>query len=192
LARWRQGWKRAATSGAQRLARGRPALAAIAVGLLVASGGIGVAVWSARPAFGVPPVAMDPAYASECGACHMPYPPSLAPGARWAALMDGLADHFGEDASLEPRVKAAILAWLSDNSAGRWDTRAAHEFARADPADPLRITATPYWAKAHRGVPAAVFKSKAVGAPGNCLACHADAMTGRFDPQWIQIPEQAL
>lgn len=186
------GWKRAATLGTARLARARPALAAVAVGLLIGGGGLGVAAWSARPAFGVPPVAIDPVYARECGSCHMPYPPSLAPRARWAALMNGLADHFGEDASLEPPTKAAILAWLSDNSAERWDTRAAHEFARANPADPLRITATPYWATVHRGVPASVFKSKAVAAPGNCLACHADAMTGRFDPQQIQIPEQAL
>ena len=174
-----------------RAARARPAAAGIALLLLLVIGGRQVAALASRPAYGVPVEPLDRTYAKECGSCHFAYPPSLAPRARWMALMDGLADHFGEDASLEPGVATAIRAWLAGNSAEKWDTRAAHEFAFADARDPLRPTATRYWIRTHSRVPEAVFKSRAVGAKGACDACHRDAATGRFDPQAIAIPEQA-
>ena len=122
----------------------------------------------------------------------MAYPPSLAPSSRWIAIMDGLPDHFGEDASLEPDLMSRIRAYLTMNSAEKWDTRAAHELALANPGDPLRLTAAPYWIRTHRGIPEAVFKSRVVGAKGACNACHSDASTGRFDPQNINIPERAF
>ena len=63
----------------------------------------------------------------------MAYPPSLAPSSRWIAIMDSLPDHFGEDASLEPELMSQIRAYLTINSAEKWDTRAAHELALANP-----------------------------------------------------------
>lgn len=135
---------------------------------------------------------LDRTYVKECGGCHFAYPPSLAPRSRWMAVMDGLSDHFGEDASLEPDVAARIRAYLANNSAEKWDTRASHELALANPRDPLRLTATPYWSWRHRKIPDAVFKSPAVRAKGACDACHSDAATGRFDPQAFDIPKRAL
>ena len=44
--------------------------------------------------------------------------------------------------------------------------------AAATPADPLRITATPFWRHMHRGIPERVFAAKSVGARSNCAACH--------------------
>ena len=187
------GEKRAALSirpGA--LAKARPIATGIVLLPLLAIGARQVVALSARPAYGVPAGSLDRTYAKECGSCHFAYPPSLAPRGRWMALMDGLADHFGEDASLGPDVAAAIRAYLADNSAEEWDTRAAHEFALVDPRDPLRLTATPFWIRTHRRIPDAVFKSRAVGAKGACDACHSDAATGRFDPQAIHIPERAF
>ena len=108
------------------------------------------------------------------------------------ALMDGLAEHFGEDASLDPDDASAVRAWLASNAAENWDTRAAHEFDLADPRDPFRLTATPYWIRTRRRIPDAVFRSGAVKSRGACDACHADAATGRFDPQAILIPERAF
>ena len=78
------------------------------------------------------------------------------------------------------------------NAAEKWDTRAAHELQRSNPQDPLRLTATPFWIRMHRGIPESVFKSRAVGAKGACEKCHSDASTGRFDPQDIHIPERAF
>lgn len=146
---------------------------------------------SARPALGVPTDPLDQTYAQECGSCHMAYPPSLAPGPRWIAIMDGLPNHFGEDASLEPGLMSRIRAYLTMNAAEKWDTRAAHQLQRSNPHDPLRLTATPFWIRMHRGIPESVFKSRAVGAKGACEKCHSDASTGRFDPQDISMPQRA-
>ncbi len=179
------------TPDAVRPATARPILAGFVVLLLLAGAARLVLSLSARPAFGVPAGPLEPTYGKECGSCHMAYPPSLAPSTRWIAIMDGLPDHFGEDASLKPDLMSRIRAYLTMNSAEKWDTRAAHELALANPDDPLRLTATPYWTRTHRRIPETVFKSRAVGAKGACNACHGDASTGRFDPQNIHVPERA-
>ena len=152
----------------------------------------GIVVLDRRPAEGVPTAPLDRLYAQECGACHMAYHPSLAPAATWVAIMDGLGQHFGEDASLDPPAAAAIRAYLIANSAETADTRAANRFRARNPADPLRITATPFWQRMHRGVAAAVFAAPAVGGPGACGACHQDAASGRFNSSLIAIPQEAL
>jgi hypothetical protein len=181
-----------AADDAVRPARARPILAALFSLLLLSGGADQILALSARPAFGVPSGPLEPTYVKECGSCHMAYPPNLAPSSRWIAIMDSLPDHFGEDASLEPDLMSQIRAYLTTNSAEKWDTRAAHELALAYPSDPLRLTATPYWTRTHRQIPETVFKSRAVGAKGACNACHSEASTGRFDPQNITIPEQAF
>ena len=172
--------------------KARPILAALVITLLLAVAAHEVAALSARPALGVPASPPDPTYVKECGSCHMAYPPSLGTSARWTALMAGLADHFGEDASLDPALMLSIRAYLINNSAEKWDTRPSHELAELSPSDPLRLTATAFWIRTHRQIPAAVFKSKAVRVKGACNACHSDALTGRFDPQKIEIPARAL
>jgi hypothetical protein len=181
-----------AANDTARPARARPIAAALTLILVLASASRLVTALSSRPAYGVPVYPLDRIYVKECGSCHFPYPPSLAPRSRWIALMDRLADHFGEDASLEPDVAATIRAYLANNSAEKWDTRASHELALPNPHDSLRLTATPYWSWTHRRIPDAVFKSPAVRAKGACDACHTDAATGRFDPQNIEIPKRAF
>ena len=173
-------------------AEAKPLLAALCFLILMAGAVHQIVALAARPALGVPTGPLDPIYAQECGSCHMAYPPSLVPGLRWIAIMDGLSNHFGEDASLEPALASRIRAYLTMNAAEKWDTRAAHELQDSNPRDPLRLTATPFWTRMHRGIPASVFKSRAVGATGACEKCHSDASTGRFDPQDIHIPERAF
>jgi cytochrome b len=183
-----------AASGADHAARpakAKPLLAGLCVLLLLTGAVRQIAALSARPALGVPTGPLDPAYAQECGSCHMAYPPSLAPSPVWIAIMEDLPNHFGEDASLEPGLTSRIRAYLTMNAAEKWDTRAAHELQRSNPHDPLRLTATPFWIRMHQGIPESVFKSKAVGAKAACEKCHSDASTGRFDPQDIHIPERA-
>lgn len=176
---------------AARSVKAKPLLAGLCVLLLLTGAVRQIVALSARPALGVPAGPLDPTYAEECGSCHMAYPPSLAPNARWIAILANLSDHFGEDASLKPNVVAQIRAYLTTNAAEKWDTRAAHELQRSNPQDPLRLTATPFWIRTHRGIPDSVFKSRAVGAKGACEKCHSDASMGRFDPQDIHIPERA-
>ena len=180
-----------ATDHAATPAKAKPLLAGLCVLVLMTGVARQIVALSARPALGVPAGPLDPTYVEECGSCHMAYPPSLAPSPRWIAIMDGLPDHFGEDASLEPGLVSRIRAYLTMNAAEKWDTRAAHELQGLNPQDPLRLTATPFWIRMHRGIPESVFKSRAVGAKGACEKCHSDASTGRFDPQDINIPERA-
>ncbi|HVJ40123.1 MAG TPA: cytochrome b/b6 domain-containing protein [Dongiaceae bacterium] len=166
----------------------RPGMAAIVL-LVLAAAIVPATIALARlPGRGVPPATLDPIYAKECGACHFAYPPSLAPAAVWISMMEGLDRHFGENADLDATTAAHIRDYLTANAAEKWDTRPAHLFRQRDPADPLRITATPFWQRLHRQLPEALFKLPAVGAKGACNACHRDAGTGRFDPQSILVP----
>ena len=146
---------------------------------------------SSLPVSGVPGAALDPVYAKECGSCHFAYPPSLAGKATWTAVMAGLSDHFGENASLDAARTKALTDWLLANSGERWDTLPAHAFRVANPADPQRITANATWARMHRELPEALFKSPKVAAKGACAACHGDAASGRFAPQQISIPKES-
>jgi cytochrome b len=131
----------------------------------------------------------DATYRSECGACHWAYHPSLLPAASWRALVSGLSNHFGEDASLEPAKAAHIAAWLVTNAAETWGTEAANRLRRVDAAAPLRITATPYWQRKHADVPRDAFLRNGVISKGNCTSCHDDANSGRFDDRAIHMPK---
>ena len=146
---------------------------------------------SRLPPLGVPAMARDQLWANECGSCHYAFHPSLLPRASWAALMAGLHDHFGEDASLPPAAAAEIAAFLQTYAAEGWDTKAARLMAKISPADPLRVTAAPFWVRRHRRLDPAVFASPAVKAKSNCVACHRDADSGRFDAQAIVLPTLA-
>jgi cytochrome b len=176
---------------ASRPAAARPALAvAIAASLFAACGAL-VWVYAARPALGVPVAPLDPAYQAECGACHDAYHPSLLPRASWAALMAGLDDHFGENASLDSQARRHIAAYLAANAAEAYDTQAANRLRRVDAQNPFTITAAPFWRRAHRDVAKAEFASKAVRGRGHCEACHGDAARGRFYPGAIDIPSRS-
>jgi Dihaem cytochrome c len=68
------------------------------------------------------------------------------------------------------------------------DTRSAQRFKFTSPNEPLSITATPAWQGFHRHLDPAVFSSPSIRARSNCVACHSDADSGRFDPQAISLP----
>lgn len=154
------------------------------VGGALAAGGVALA---ARQVKGLPPP-IAPIAKTECGACHFAYPASLLPSASWAALMDGLDDHFGENAALAAAPTAAIRAYLTENAAETADTKAANRLRAVDPKAPFTITETPFWRRTHDDISEATFKTAAVGGRGNCAACHADAEAGRFHPAAIRVP----
>ncbi len=52
----------------------------------------------------------------ECGACHMAYGPINLLGESWTILMSDLANHFGEDASLDEQTRKHIEAYLVGKS----------------------------------------------------------------------------
>ena len=118
----------------------------------------------------------------ECGACHMVFPPQMLPARSWQKLMGDLKSHFGEDASLAEPLRADIAAYLDAHAADAKGTKNAKRYLRGLAADatPLRITATPFWKRAHGEVSAGQFTTAAVKSPANCVACHKAADRGDF------------
>lgn len=109
----------------------------------------------------------DPATVKECGECHMAFQPALLPRESWDRIMDGLATHFGDNASLPPDTAATIRAYLTGH-AGRGDgTR-------------QRITEQRWWEREHRFRPA-VWARDGVRSKANCEACHRDAARGWYE-----------
>ena len=145
---------------------------------------VGALILLARmPPLGVPAMTPDQVWAKECGACHYAFHPSLLPRASWAALMADLRDHFGEDASLPPAAAGRdrrLLAGLCGGGLGHQGRATSIE---CPPADPLRITAAPFWVRRHRRIDPAIFAAPPVKAKSNCIACHRDADSGRFEPR---------
>ena len=127
------------------------------------------------------PAATNAAWKSECGSCHVAYPPSLLPAASWRAIMAGLDRHFGNDATIDAATAAAIEAFLVAN-AGR-------DRSKPPTAEPiLRITETRWFRHEHDDVAPATFESPAVKSAANCGACHLNADSGRFSEREIRIP----
>ncbi|MCE6953164.1 cytochrome b/b6 domain-containing protein [Cereibacter sphaeroides] len=159
--------------------------------LLLAGSGLWAANASlaARALRGMP-VAFDATTRAECSACHMAYHPSLLPADSWRALMAGLPDHFGEDASLDTATVAEIEGWLVANAAEGSDTLPAHVFARVAPEAPFTISETPFWNRLHGDLPDALFRRASIKSRSNCAACHADAESGLFSPFSIHVPKE--
>lgn len=132
-----------------------------------------------RPA-AVPPL---PAYAQECGSCHVAYPPGLLPAASWQRLMAGLPRHFGTDASLEPAITQTIGAWLAQHAGS---ARKVQREPAAPPED--RISRSAWFQREHREVPASTWALPAVKSAANCGACHTRAEQGDFSERHLRLP----
>ena len=124
----------------------------------------------------------DEVVLKECGACHMAFQSQMLPKRSWQKIMDGLTDHFGEDASLDKATAEHIGAYLTANAAdsGWWSGK----FMRGvkDSMTPLRITEMPYWVREHNEeVSARDWKKSKVKTKANCTACHRGAARGNYD-----------
>jgi hypothetical protein len=129
----------------------------------------------------VPPVA-EPLTRKECGACHMAFQPAFLPARSWARMMDGLADHFGEDASLSSETARTIRGYLMQNagdSAAGGLARVYMRWVKPDGA-PLRITENPAFLREHRFRPE-VWRRPEVVTASNCPACHRAAEVGLYE-----------
>ncbi len=140
----------------------RAGCVAILAGTLLASGAA-----AAGGIERVPPLG-DTATAEECGECHMAFQPALLPAESWMRIMDGLNDHFGDDASLPADVTAHIRAHLTAHAGRIGDARI------------VRITEQPWFVREHRFHPS-VWKRPEIGVRNNCPACHPRAEQGKYD-----------
>nr|WP_295081370.1 diheme cytochrome c [uncultured Roseateles sp.] len=122
-----------------------------------------------------------PLYKQECAACHMAYPPQFLQAASWQRLMQGLPQHFGSDASLDPATVKALSTWLTANAG------TGKRAAENPPQD--RITRSAWFVRKHDEVSAASWKLPAVKSAANCAACHTQADTkGIFNEHDVRIP----
>jgi hypothetical protein len=124
--------------------------------------------------------ASNPVWKTECGSCHVAYPPNLLSAPAWKRIIAGLDHHFGTDASLDRALVAEIERFLVSNASRRSETGAG-----AEP----RITETPWFRNEHDEVAYALWRSPAVKSAANCGACHTQAEQGDYSERTLQLPK---
>jgi cytochrome c553 len=127
------------------------------------------------------PAVSNAKWVSECGACHVAYPPRYLPAESWRAIMSGLDKHFGSNAGLDAASANEITAFLEKNA----DTRKHETLAKPL----LRITETRWFKSEHREVAAHNWKNPKVKSRANCGACHTKAESGDFSEDNVKIPK---
>jgi hypothetical protein len=119
------------------------------------------------------------AWRSECGSCHVAFPPRFLQAADWRAVMSRLDRHYGDDASVDAATADAIGRHL-ESLAGRR--------AGGNDGGLPRITTGRWFAKEHRDVARSTWSTPDVRSRANCAACHRNAAQGDFDDDDVRIP----
>lgn len=118
-----------------------------------------------------------------CGECHMAFPPAMLPARSWNKIMDGLVNHFGDNATLAPdkaeRIRKVLVAGAADMEGGRAGAKALRGIGGTQV--PLRITETPRFLAKHSEIPERVWKRPEILSRANCAACHPGAERGIFE-----------
>ena len=137
------------------------------------------------------PTPQHTVWKTECGACHMLYIPALLPAKSWKKMLAELDKHFGEDASLDHKVKSDIENFLVKNAGDVSINRRGQKITASIPASavPLRISETMYFMRKHDEINSATYKRKSIGSAANCLACHGGAEKGDFSEREVRIPK---
>lgn len=118
-----------------------------------------------------PPPAMQ-----QCADCHILYPPQMLPQRSWAAILEQLADHFGDNATVPGAARSRIAAYLAANAADGPATTGRGKLymsGLADDVTPARITVTPWWNQIHADYDFGGGKHIDRRVAPRCLTCHA-------------------
>jgi cytochrome c2 len=118
------------------------------------------------------------AYVSECGSCHVAFPPQLLAAPGWQAVMNSLDRHYGVDTGLDAKSRATIADYLQQNASRR--------DKHATTAQPPRLTQTVWFRKEHGSLPATATKSLAAAA--QCESCHTVAERGDYNERGLKLP----
>ena len=123
------------------------------------------------------------AYREECAACHIAFPTRLLSATSWRAVMNGLGEHFGVDASLDAATSGAISAYLAQNAGypRRGESAGTQLLAGAQPL--LRITETDWFRREHHELTPAALQRRNATSAADCGACHSGAARGEFDEE---------
>jgi hypothetical protein len=127
------------------------------------------------------PASTPASYKSECGSCHLAYPPALLGAADWRRTLGSLKDHFGSDAEPSPAQKQEIATFLERNAGNAGKLGNAGE--------PPRISNTARFVRKHDEIPKRFWRDPRVKSAANCEACHTHAADGRYSEHDIAIPE---
>lgn len=132
-----------------------------------------------------------PAFVAECGSCHTLYPPHLLSRESWSKVMDNLEDHFGDDASLDDKIRVSIKDYLLENSAESSTKESAFYILKSlrQSQDIIAVTQTSYWKKRHQTIDKTIFSSNEIKSYANCKACHSDIEKGLIEDSNIKIPK---
>ncbi|MFQ5438682.1 MAG: cytochrome C [Paracoccaceae bacterium] len=121
-------------------------------------------------------------FGEECSACHMAYQPFFLPKRSWITMMNGLSDHFGEDASLDDASRRAIEAYLVANAADRNGRMPRWLKKLPRNAAPQRISELSWFRHEHGSrVSKWIKKHPEAGSVSNCVICHKGAERGYYD-----------
>jgi cytochrome c553 len=135
----------------------------------------------------MPPV-NNALWKTECGSCHVAFPPSLLAANSWSAVMAGLDKHFGSDASLSPADAKEIGDYLAKYAgSSRHTTGSRLDKSTGKPI--LRITETRWFLHAHDEISDRVWKNPKVKSKANCVACHQQADSGDYNEHHVKIPK---
>ncbi|HET7832987.1 MAG TPA: hypothetical protein VFK88_08500 [Gallionella sp.] len=118
-------------------------------------------------------------YRSECGSCHVAFPPGLLSsswgflsGDGWRQVMNNLPKHFGDKVELDEPTRRKISDFLLRYAADsrRFDARG----------DSPRLTSTTWFVRMHGSVRPFAHDSR-IGSLANCTACHPLAEVGHYE-----------
>jgi hypothetical protein len=158
------------------------AASTVVVALALAGTALLASTASAAPLAGPPGRNAAAAWQQECGSCHVPFPVKRLSAADWERLIGDLEHHFGDDATLDPALTAALARYAGEQAGS------ARKYARPNPDAAPRITATTWFARKHRNVPPTTWQSAVVRQPTNCGACHDGAADGHFSGHHVHLP----
>lgn len=134
------------------------------------------------PAMASAQISQDPILVKECSSCHLAFSAGWLPQASWKKIVNGLPNHFGDDARLpderKAQVEAALMAGAGDAKTGR-----SSPFVKSVNGDeaPLRLSETMGFQRKHKKFKpgtATVARAKSLA---NCQACHPKAAEGVFE-----------
>jgi hypothetical protein len=151
---------------------------------LAIAGAVALAALLANASAAKSPRAPLPAtYVEECGSCHVAFPGRMLDAVSWSAVIAGLDQHFGVDASVDAKTLEPIRAYLASSARSR-------PTAARDGTPLLRITETRWFSGEHGEVPGRFWAEPNAVKPSDCAACHRSAAEGNYSERSIRLPDE--
>jgi hypothetical protein len=128
-------------------------------------------------------------YNNECSQCHMAYPTQFLPTASWDAVMNNLADHFGDNAELSAEDTALVKSFLERNNYDQSRIKRRYGNRFDTKGTTLRLTETRFFRAIHHEIPdRLVSGNPKVKTYARCEVCHRGAQHGNYDEDGVRIP----